>query len=174
VSRVVLSIGSNLGDRLARLQAVVDAVGNNVLAVSPVFETDAWGGVDQGAFLNAVVVAADDDLDAHGWLQRAQQIERDNQRVRTQRWGPRTLDVDLVCCFDGDDELRSGTEELTLPHPFAHQRAFVLIPWLAMDPAAELTVDGTRRPVPELLAELDPAEREGVRPTDFTLNAPVR
>jgi 2-amino-4-hydroxy-6-hydroxymethyldihydropteridine diphosphokinase len=79
-----------------------------------------------------------------------------------------------VCCFDGDDELFSGTEELTLPHPFAHQRAFVLIPWLAMDPAAELTVDGRRRPVPELLAELDPAEREGVRPTDFTLNAPVR
>lgn len=174
MSRVVLSVGSNLGDRLARLQAVVDAVGDNVLAVSPVFETDAWGVVDQEPFLNAVVVADDDSLDAKGWLQRAQQIERDNQRVRLQRWGPRTLDVDLVCCFDGDNELLSGTEELTLPHPFAHQRAFVLIPWLALDPAAELTVEGRRRPVPELLAELDPAEREGVRPTAFTLNAPVR
>ena len=170
----MLSIGSNLGDRLARLQAVVDAVGNNVVAVSPVFETDAWGGVDQGAFLKAVVVATDDSLVAHGWLQRAQQIERDNQRVRTQRWGPRTVDVDLVCCFDGDDELLSGTEELTLPHPYAHQRAFVLMPWLAMDPAAELTVDGRRRPLSEFLAELDPAERQGVRRTDFALDAPVR
>ncbi len=169
----MLSIGSNLGDRLARLQAVVDALGDRVVAVSPVFETDAWGGVEQGPFLNAVVVADDAGLDAHDWLQRAQQIERENQRVRMQKWGPRTLDVDLVCCFDGDAELVSDTAELTLPHPFAHQRAFVLMPWHAMDPAAELTVGGRRRPVPELLAELDPAERHGVRPTDFTLDSPA-
>jgi 2-amino-4-hydroxy-6-hydroxymethyldihydropteridine diphosphokinase len=173
VSRVVLSIGSNLGDRLARLQAVVDAAGDRVFAVSPVFETDAWGGVEQGPFLNAVIVADDADLDGRGWLQWAQQVERDNQRVRAQRWGPRTLDVDLVCCFDGDSEMREGTEELTLPHPFAHQRAFVLIPWLAVDPAAELTVGDRRRPVRDLLAEVDPAERDGVRPTDLVLNGPV-
>ena len=174
MSSVVLSIGSNLGDRLGRLQAVVDAAGDRVLAVSPVFETDAWGGVEQGPFLNAVVIAADADLDGHGWLHWAQRLESDNQRVRTRKWGPRTLDVDLVCCFDGDSEVRESTAELTLPHPLAHQRALVLIPWHSVDPAAELTVDGRRRPVRELLAELDPAERRGVRPTDATLNGPDR
>jgi len=62
VSRVVLSIGSNLGDRLARLQAAVDGLGDSVQAVSPVYETDAWGGVSQGPFLNAVVIADDDRI----------------------------------------------------------------------------------------------------------------
>jgi 2-amino-4-hydroxy-6-hydroxymethyldihydropteridine diphosphokinase len=174
VSAVVLSVGSNLGDRLGRLQAVVDALGDRVVAVSPVFETDAWGGVEQGPFLNAVVVADDAGLDGHGWLHRAQQIERDNQRVRSRKWGPRTLDVDLVCCFDGDSEVLEGAEDLTLPHPLAHRRAFVLIPWLAVDPAARLTVEGRPRPVRQLLAELDATERQGVRPTDLALAGPVR
>ena len=172
MSRVVLSVGSNLGDRLARLQAVVDDLADSVRAVSPVYETDAWGGVDQGPFLNAVVVADDPAHDAHGWLRRAQRIELDNQRVRSQKWGPRTLDVDLVCCFDGDAEELSGTAELTLPHPWAHQRAFVLMPWLAVDPAATLTVDGRHRPVRQLLDELEQAERDGVRPTGFELHHP--
>jgi len=169
VSRVVLSIGSNLGDRLARLQAAVDGLGDAVLAVSPVYETDAWGGVTQGPFLNAIVVADDDGLDAPGWLRRAQALELDNARVRTQKWGPRTLDVDLVCCFDGADEVVSTDPELTLPHPFAHERAFVLLPWLAVDPAAELTVADRRRPVSQLLDALEPAERDGVRPTALML-----
>lgn len=169
MSRVVLSIGSNMGDRLARLNAVVDALGEAVRAVSPVFETDAWGGVDQEAFLNAIVIAEDEALDAHGWLRRAQGLENDNARERTLKWGPRTLDVDLVCCFDGDREVRCSGEELTLPHPFAHQRAFVLAPWLAVQPAASLTVDGSPRPVRELLEGLDAEERDGVRRTDFTL-----
>lgn len=168
---MVLSIGSNLGDRLGRLQAVLEALGDRVLAVSPVFETDAWGGVEQGPFLNAVVLAEDPGLGCRDWLRRAQQIEHDNQRVRRQKWGPRSLDVDLVCCFDGDSEVFAATADLTLPHPLAHQRAFVLIPWLAADPGAELTVDGRRRRVQELLAELDPQERRGVRTTDFALQA---
>ena len=165
----MLSVGSNLGDRLARLQAAVDGLGDAVLAVSPVYETDAWGGVTQGPFLNAIVVADDDGLDAPGWLRRAQALERDNARVRTQKWGPRTLDVDLVCCFDGADEVVSTDPELTLPHPFAHERAFVLLPWLAVDPAAELTVAGRRCPVSQLLDALEPAERDGVRPTALKL-----
>ena len=125
--RVVLSIGSNLGDRMARLQAAVDGLGDSVRALSPVYETDAWGGVEQGPFLNAVVVAEDPDLDGHGWLQRAQALEQANERVREQKWGPRTLDVDLVCCHDGDTEVFSRDDGLTLPHPLAHLRAFVLI-----------------------------------------------
>jgi 2-amino-4-hydroxy-6-hydroxymethyldihydropteridine diphosphokinase len=169
VTRVVFSIGSNMGDRLARLQAVVAYLGEAVVAVSPVFETAAWGGVEQQAFLNAVVVADDESLDPHGWLRRAQEVENDNDRVRDQRWGPRTLDVDLVSCAVGDREVVSDDPELTLPHPLAHHRAFVLMPWLALDPAAELMVDGHHRPVSELLEEIDPAERDGVRRTEFTL-----
>lgn len=171
MTRVVFSIGSNMGDRLARLQAVVACLGEAVVAVSPVYETAAWGGVEQQAFLNAVVVADDDSLDPHGWLRRAQQLENDNGRVRDQKWGPRTLDVDLVSCADGDREVVSGDPELTLPHPLAHQRAFVLMPWLALDPAAELLVGGRHRPVSELLEEIDPAERDGVRRTELTLKS---
>jgi 2-amino-4-hydroxy-6-hydroxymethyldihydropteridine diphosphokinase len=169
MTRVVLSIGSNLGDRLARLQAAVDGLGDSVLAVSPVFETDAWGGVEQQRFLNAVVLAADSGTDAHGWLRRAQALERDNDRVRLQKWGPRTLDVDLVCCFDGEDEVVCRDADLTLPHPLAHQRAFVLMPWLAVDPEARLSVGSGSRPVGALLAELDPVERDGVQATALTL-----
>lgn len=169
MTRVVLSIGSNLGDRTARLQAAVDGLGDSVRALSPVYETDAWGGVDQGPFLNAVVVADDPALDGHGWLRLAQTLEQDNDRVREIRWGPRTLDVDLVCCHDGEREVLCRDQDLTLPHPLAHLRAFVMVPWLAVDPDAELTLAEGRRPVQQLLAELDPADREAVRLTDLVL-----
>ena len=176
MTRVVLSIGSNLGDRMARLQSAVDGLGSSVRALSPVYETDAWGGVEQGPFLNAVVIADDPDLDGHGWLKRAQALEQANERVREQMWGPRTLDVDLVCCHEtspgGDTEVFSRDEGLTLPHPLAHLRAFVMIPWLAVEPEAVLTVGGERRRVDRLLAELEPADRDGVRLTGHLLNLP--
>ncbi len=166
---VALSIGSNLGDRLARLQAVVDGLGDAVRAVSPVVESDPWGGVEQEAFLNAVVIAEDQGRDARGWLELAQELERENDRVRDIRWGPRTLDVDLIRCFDGEREIRSDDSVLTLPHPQAHRRAFVIVPWLAVEPGALLTVDGQTRSVADLLDELDDAERQSVRPTDLVL-----
>jgi 2-amino-4-hydroxy-6-hydroxymethyldihydropteridine diphosphokinase len=169
MTRVVLSIGSNLGDRMARLQSVVDGLGGAVRAISPVYETAAWGGVEQGPFLNAVLIAEDQALDCRGWLRRAQELEEAAHRVRGERWGPRTLDVDLVTCHDGDREVTSRDVELTLPHPHAHLRAFVLIPWLAVDPDATLTVAGEQRPVARLLAEIDPAERDGVRLTGLVL-----
>ncbi len=167
--RVVLSIGSNLGDRLARLQSVVDGLGGALRAVSPVYETDAWGGVEQGPFLNAVLIADDPHLDGHGWLARAHEFERAADRVRDQRWGPRTLDVDLVTCHDGESEVIARDDHLTLPHPLAHLRAFVLIPWLDVEPDATLTVAGVAQPVARLLAEIDPAERAGVRLTAAVL-----
>ena len=154
---VVLSIGSNVGDRLGYLQSVVDGLGPSVRAVSPVYETEAWGGVEQGPFLNAVLIADDPSLDCHGWLRRGQELERAADRRRDRHWGPRTLDVDVITCHDGAAEVSSADETLTLPHPYAHQRAFVLMPWLAADPEATLTVDGTARPVAALLAELDAA-----------------
>ena len=169
MSTVVLSIGSNLGDRLALLQSVVDGLGAAVRSVSPVYETDAWGGVEQGPFLNAIVVADDPAIDCHGWLRRGQALENAAGRVRDLRWGPRTLDVDLITCHDGAAEIRFDDDVLTLPHPFAHQRAFVLIPWLAADGAATLTVDGWPRSVEELLEAIDPVERVGVRRTDLVL-----
>ena len=171
MTKAVLSIGSNVGDRLAHLQSVVDGLGAAVRAVSPVYETEPWGGVDQDGFLNAVVVADDDELDAYGWLRRGQEFERAAQRVRQQHWGPRTLDVDVIECRTGAAEVISHDDALTLPHPHAHQRAFVLIPWLAVDPAATLTVQGKPREVAVLLAGLDPAERAGVRRTDVGLVA---
>ncbi|MDT5071979.1 MAG: 2-amino-4-hydroxy-6-hydroxymethyldihydropteridine diphosphokinase, partial [Mycobacterium sp.] len=93
MTRVVLSIGSNVGDRLAHLQSVVDGLGAAVLGVSPVYETAAWGGVEQGPFLNAVLIADDPALDCHAWLRRGQELEQAAERKREQRWGPRTLDV---------------------------------------------------------------------------------
>lgn len=173
MTRVVLSIGSNLGDRMARLQSVVDALGAAVCAVSPVYETDPWGGVDQGPFLNAVVVADDPDADGHDWLRRAQDIESANERVRDRHWGPRTLDVDLVSVRDSSNtEVFVSDDRLSLPHPLAHLRAFVMIPWLAVEPDAELTVAGVTRPVGALIAAIGPAEHAGVRPTDLTLRMP--
>jgi len=173
MTRVVLSVGSNLGDRLARLQSVLDRLGEAVRAVSGVYETAAWGGVEQGPFLNAVLIAEDPTLDGHGWLRLAQEMEEAADRVRGQRWGPRTLDVDLISCCQpspaGDIEVLSLDHGLTLPHPLAHLRAFVMIPWLAIDSDAVLTVAGGTRPVAKLLAELDQADRATVRLTELVL-----
>jgi len=167
MTRVVLSIGSNLGDRLARLQSVVDGLGDSVLAVSPVYETQPWGLVEQGPFLNAVLIADDPACNGQAWLRRAQEFEQMAGRVRGERWGPRTLDVDLIACYQnspaGEVEVIAREPNLTLPHPLAHLRAFVMIPWLAVDPDAQLTVAGGPRPVARQLAELDPADREAVR-----------
>lgn len=171
--RAVLSIGSNLGDRLAHLRSVVDALGADVVGVSPVFQTAPWGPVPQSDFFNAIVIA--DGHEPREWLALAQHLEQSAQRVRAERWGPRTLDVDVISCRReaAGTEVLSDDPNLTLPHPRAYQRAFVLVPWLALDPSAVLTVDGEVRSVTELLALLDPAEREGVRRVDDTLTGPV-
>ncbi|MEV0947434.1 2-amino-4-hydroxy-6-hydroxymethyldihydropteridine diphosphokinase [Rhodococcus sp. NPDC049939] len=165
MSRAVLSIGSNVGDSLAHLQSVVDGLGDRVLAISPVYATAPWGGVEQQDFLNAVLVVDDPALDCFGWLRRGQQLEAEADRVRSVRWGPRTLDVDIVTC----DQVRSDDPELTLPHPRAHERAFVLVPWLDVEPDAMLPVEGKVTRVETLLAALDEDERAGVRRTQLAL-----
>lgn len=173
MTRAVLSIGSNLGDRLARLQSAADGLGAALRAVSGVYETEAWGGVDQGHFLNAVLIVDDPEQDGHGWLRRAHELEQAADRVRGQRWGPRTLDVDVVSCYEstpaGTTEIVSRDNGLTLPHPLAHLRAFVMVPWLALEPDAQLTVAGGRRSVAGLLTELDADERAGTRLTELVL-----
>jgi 2-amino-4-hydroxy-6-hydroxymethyldihydropteridine diphosphokinase len=169
MTRVVLSIGSNLGNRQARLQSGVDGLGESVVAVSPVYETAPWGGVDQGQFLNAVVIADDPALDCRDWLERGQQLEQAAERVRGERWGPRTLDVDLISCSSNGTEYVLRDPDLTLPHPMAHLRAFVLVPWLAVEPTGALTVGGVRQPLIRLLDDIDPLDRAGVVATDLTL-----
>ncbi len=138
MSRAVLSIGSNLGDRLAHLRSVVAAL--HPVAVSSVYETAPWGGVDQDDYLNAVVVVEDPGTDAYGWLAKARELEAAAGRVRDVRWGPRTLDVDVIDV----DGIVSTDPELTLPHPRARERAFVVVPWAEADPDADLpAVDAT-------------------------------
>lgn len=173
MTRAVLSIGSNLGDRLAHLQSVVDALRDSVVAVSPVYETVPWGGVEQGSFLNAVLIADDPALEPFGWLRRGQLLEEAAGRVRGERWGPRTLDVDLVSCTSDGDEIVLRQPELTLPHPLAHLRAFVLVPWLDIEPEATLTVAGAPTPVAKLLNDIEPVDRAGVMPTDMSLHSAV-
>ena len=158
MTSVVLSIGSNVGDRLGRLQSVVDGLRGAVRAVSPVYETKPWGGVEQGPFLNAVLIAEDAALDCGGWLRRAHELEAAADRVRAELWGPRTLDVDLVTCHDGHREMTSSDDELTLPHPRAAQRTFVLEPLAELWPAGE--IPGAGRVIDLLAAaRLDPAQR---------------
>lgn len=168
MSRAVLSIGSNLGDPLANLRSVVEALGPRLVAASGVYATAPWGGVEQQDFLNATLIVDDPDLDCRGWLTFGQRLEQEADRVRDVRWGPRSLDVDVVDC----DGVVSADPELTLPHPRAHLRAFVLAPWLEVDPDAVLIVDGAPARVRDLLAALDAAETAGVRRTDAVLVAP--
>ncbi|CAL9469871.1 2-amino-4-hydroxy-6-hydroxymethyldihydropteridine diphosphokinase [Streptomyces sp. enrichment culture] len=166
--RAVVSLGANLGNRLDTLQGAVDALedtpGIRVKAVSPVYETEPWG-VEPGSqpsYFNAVAVLRT-TLPPSSLLERAQAVEEAFHRVRDERWGPRTLDVDIVAYAD----LHSDDPHLTLPHPRAHERAFVLAPWLDIDPAAELPGRG---PVAELL---DAVTRDGVAPrADLELRLP--
>ena len=132
MTTAVLSLGSNLGDRFAHLQAAVAGFADALVAASPVYETAPWGGVPQDDFLNAVLLVADPTVDAWGWLQRGQALEDAAGRVRDVRWGPRTLDVDVITV----DQVRSTDPELRLPHPGAPERATVLRPWLDVDPHA--------------------------------------
>ena len=150
--RAVLSLGANLGNRLETLQGAIDALedtpGVRIKAVSPVYETEPWG-VEPGSqptYFNAVVLLKT-TLPPDSLLERAQAVEEAFHRVRDERWGPRTLDVDIVAYA----EVVSDDPVLTLPHPRAHERAFVLAPWHDVDPEAQLPGHG---PVARLLGHL--------------------
>jgi 2-amino-4-hydroxy-6-hydroxymethyldihydropteridine diphosphokinase len=166
--RAVIALGSNLGNRLETLQGAVDALedtpGVRIKAVSPVYETQPWGVApgSQPTYFNAVVVLRT-TLPPSSLLERAHAVEEAFHRVRDERWGPRTLDVDIVAYAD----VVSDDPELTLPHPRAHERAFVLAPWLDVDPAAQLPGRG---PVADLLGSVT---RAGVEPRqDLELQLP--
>jgi 2-amino-4-hydroxy-6-hydroxymethyldihydropteridine diphosphokinase len=139
IRRCVIALGSNLGDRLSKLQGAVDSLADTpdvwVTEVSPVYETEPVDSPDDaGPFLNAVVLL-DTTLPARVLLERAQAIETAFGRQRTEvRNAPRPLDVDLIVVGDR----HADDETLTLPHPRAHQRAFVLAPWADLEPDAHI------------------------------------
>lgn len=139
IRQAVLALGSNLGERIARLQGAVAALEDtpevNIVSVSSVYETEPIDTPEgSGKFLNAVVLL-DSTLTVHTLLERAQAIEDAfGGRDRSEPNAPRTLDVDLIMVGDRicDDET------LTLPHPRAHERGFVLVPWMEIDPEGEI------------------------------------
>lgn len=156
MTRVVIALGSNLGDRLGTLREAVGAIGElpgvEIDRVSPVYETAPVGGPEQPDYLNAVLTA-EVTLPARELLDRLHGIEAAAGRVRDVRWGARTLDLDIIVY--GDES--SDDPVLTLPHPRAAERAFVLAPWHELDQDAVLPGHG---PVADLLAKAGP---EGVR-----------
>ncbi len=133
--RVAFGLGANLGDAARTLRTAVAQLAAQVdlVAVSPLYRTSPVGGPAQPDYLNAVVVA-DSDREPLALLRLARGIEDGQGRVRLQRWGPRTLDVDLLAV----DGIVLDTPELTLPHPRAHERGFVLVPWAQIDPQFEV------------------------------------
>lgn len=163
-SAVTIALGSNLGDSAATLAEAVEALRAHVdvVAVSRDHVTSPVGGPEQPDYVNAVVTGTT-RLTPWALLEALHEIEADHGRTREVRWGPRTLDLDIVTygTTGGPDEARLDTEALTLPHPRAHERAFVLVPWLDADPAAVLRVGDDERPVADLVARLG---TDGVRP----------
>lgn len=139
LNQVVFSLGSNQGDSLEILQAAVDRLGETpnliIVDVSPVYQTTPLGNTDQPDFLNLVVIA-DSTLEPATLLERGQAIEQAYGRYRDpdDPGGPRTLDIDLIMV----GKRTSETPDLVLPHPRAHERAFVLVPWLDIEPRATL------------------------------------
>jgi len=133
----VLALGANLGDSIEALRSAVELIhadpATEVVAASHLYATAPIGGPDQPDFVNAVVIVrtARDPLLL---LTLAHEVEAAHDRVRAQRWGPRTLDVDVIVV----DDLQRADRRLTLPHPRAHERAFVLLPWFELDPLGQI------------------------------------
>lgn len=154
---VVLALGSNVGDRERALRQAVGDLrqieGLNVTGVSDPVQSEPVGGVSQDRYLNAVLTA-DCTLSPWELLRACQRLEDRAGRVRAQRWGPRTLDIDVISFGNR----ASGHQRLTLPHPRAHERAFVLMPWAQLDPGAQLGGHAVRE-----LAQRAP-DRAGVQP----------
>ena len=147
--RAVISIGSNIDDPKANLDLAIALLkeATEVIAVSSYIETEPVGVIEQPNFLNAIVIL-ESELPAADLLALLQGIEKAMGRKRELRWGPRNIDLDLIQY----GAILSKAEELTLPHPRAHERKFVLAPWLSIEPDAELLTHGR---VDQLLKNLE-------------------
>jgi 2-amino-4-hydroxy-6-hydroxymethyldihydropteridine diphosphokinase len=138
--KVVIAFGSNLGDRKEYIRRAIDLVGEDVVIekISTIIETDPVGGPEQGRYLNGVLIGRS-ELPAAELMSRLLEIELSLGRIRTIENGPRTIDLDLID-YDG---IEMDTPLLTLPHPRAHQRYFVIASWAEVDPDAQLPGIGT-------------------------------
>lgn len=145
-----VGIGSNLGDRETNLRRAIELLsaedGIEVVAVSEIRETEPVGPVEQGPFLNGAV-QLETSLSARELLERLLSVENRLGRVRAERWGPRTIDLDLL--IYGDEKI--DEPGLTVPHPRLHERRFVLEPLADLDPGLEIPGQGSAS---ALLAEL--------------------
>lgn len=146
-----MALGSNLGDRMAYLRSAVDGF-NDVDGVSDVYETKPVGGPEQGAYLN-MVVRLRTSASAQELLAQCRASELEAGRVRVVRWGPRTLDADLLW-IDGE---RVDTSDLVVPHPRMHERDFVLVP--LADVGADLLPDGYEPGAADGIVKLGPLDR---------------
>ncbi len=159
-SPVVIAVGANVGDSKATAHRAFDEMvgipGVWGVRPSPLFRTEPVGGPEQGEYVNAVVLART-SLPPRALLAALHDIEARAGRTRTVRWGPRTLDLDLIQYGDpaAGTEMISADEALHLPHPRAHERAFVLVPWAALDADATLSDGDQVVPVSRALARLD-------------------
>ncbi|MFM1916794.1 MAG: 2-amino-4-hydroxy-6-hydroxymethyldihydropteridine pyrophosphokinae [Actinomycetota bacterium] len=149
--QAVIALGANIGNARGALLDAVQAItmlpGTQVVASSRIFRTAPVGGPDQPDYLNAITLITT-ELEPLELLAALQRIENEHGRERTVRWGPRTLDLDIIMF----DDVRSDDPELTLPHPRAHERGFVLVPWRDADPQA-MWIDG--RGIDVMLADVE-------------------
>ncbi len=161
---VYIGLGSNLGDRFLHLQQAVDQLNRHpemkVTRLSPIYETTPVGFIEQPDFLN-MVVALHTSLSPEALLNELQRIEAEQQRERKIRWGPRTLDLDILLYKNQIIH----QEDLIIPHPRMCERPFVLIP--LRDIAGNLLIPGKNQRIDELLS---PLSQEGmVRPTTYQI-----
>ncbi|WP_075727617.1 2-amino-4-hydroxy-6-hydroxymethyldihydropteridine diphosphokinase [Corynebacterium aquilae] len=152
--KAVLSLGSNIGDSAGHLARALNDFPGTISATSQIYATPPWGGVEQDDFLN-ITALVDFDGTPEQLLHAAQALEQAAQRRRDIRWGPRTLDVDIIDI----PGYTSTAEHLTVPHPRAEQRLFVLIPWAEIDPTA--TLNGHK--ITDLINTFTPEERATIR-----------
>jgi len=150
--KIVLALGSNLGDRKSNIDQAISELEKiiEITHLSTMHETAPVGGPKQGDYLNSVLIG-ESELDPHELLALTSKIETKLGRVRDVRNGPRTVDIDLIVF----GELRINTPDLEIPHPRAHEREFVLAPWLEIDPDAQIP---GRSSVAKILAELAVSE----------------
>ena len=172
-----LGIGSNMpgdvGSPTAQIERAYELLAMHpaieIVEKSRIFATPPWGGVEQQEFRNSVV-AVRTSLDPLALLHHCQFAEAVAGREREVRWGPRTVDVDILFCFDAQSQpLQSQGKwgfELVIPHPYAHERAFVLVPLSDLQLAREPWCTLGGRGILEWLEEVDPAERKAIVPAD--------
>lgn len=150
---VYLSLGTNLGDRVAYLKKAVAKIssleGLNLVKESKIYETTPWGKLDQPNFLN-ICLKISTSLESGDLLKNLQKIELDLGRERKERWGPRTIDIDILLFGD----IISQDPNLILPHPRMKERAFVLIPLLEIEPELKIIDDRVK----DILEKLDSSE----------------